>query len=97
MTKALLAARKTLSAHRMTITCTDGEYRVNFRDGHEGTAYYTPDLDDAIGTGIAMNAAHPVPPAPPRGPRLSAQEQAERKRIRDAQRSMPEPARRIEY
>jgi hypothetical protein len=33
------------------------EYRVNFAGGKEATAYYTDDLDDAVGTGHAM-AAH---------------------------------------
>lgn len=30
------------------------EYRVNFRNGREATAYYTNDLEDAVGTGVAM-------------------------------------------
>lgn len=33
-----------------------GEYRVNFCNGGEATAYYTSDLDDAVGTGVAMVA-----------------------------------------
>lgn len=35
-------------------TTRDAEYRVNFRNGHEVTAYYTTDLADALGTGLAM-------------------------------------------
>lgn len=35
----------------------DDEFRVNFKSGREATAYYTNDLDDAIGTGRHM-AAH---------------------------------------
>jgi len=31
-----------------------GEYRVNFRDGNETTAYYTDNLEDAIKTAIEM-------------------------------------------
>jgi hypothetical protein len=31
-----------------------GEYRVNFRDGNETTAYYTDDLEDAVKTAIEM-------------------------------------------
>lgn len=31
-----------------------GEYRVNFRDGLEATAYYTQDLEDALNTGRTM-------------------------------------------
>jgi hypothetical protein len=42
-----------------------GDFRVNFRGGGEGTAYYTPDLDDALATGLAMararGAAAPIP------------------------------------
>jgi hypothetical protein len=36
------------------LTKTDGEYRVNFVGGKEATAYYTNDLADAFGTGVAM-------------------------------------------
>ncbi len=32
----------------------DGEYRINFQGGDEATAYYTNDLDDAVGTGRDM-------------------------------------------
>ena len=31
-----------------------GDYRVNFRDGNETTAYYTDDLEDAVNVGLAM-------------------------------------------
>src|SRR5215470_3861176 len=31
-----------------------GDYRVNFRDGKETTAYYTPSLEDAIRTAVEM-------------------------------------------
>ena len=31
-----------------------GEYRVNFRDGNETTAYYTDKLEDAINAVVAM-------------------------------------------
>ena len=30
------------------------EYRVNFINGKEPTAYYTNDIQDAYGTGLAM-------------------------------------------
>lgn len=30
------------------------EYRVNFRGGREATAYYTSDIEDALGTGLDM-------------------------------------------
>jgi hypothetical protein len=29
-----------------------GDYRVNFRDGNETTAYYTDSLEDAINTAV---------------------------------------------
>jgi hypothetical protein len=32
-----------------------GEYRVNFVNGKEATAYYTNDLEDAVGTAKAMH------------------------------------------
>jgi hypothetical protein len=31
-----------------------GNYRVNFRDGNETTAYYTDKLEDAVNTAIEM-------------------------------------------
>ena len=31
-----------------------GKYRVNFRDGNEGTAYYTDYLEDAVMTAFEM-------------------------------------------
>ena len=31
-----------------------GDYRVNFRDGNETTAYYTDSLEDAINTAVGM-------------------------------------------
>jgi hypothetical protein len=31
-----------------------GNYRVNFRDGNETTAYYTDDLEDAVNTTVEM-------------------------------------------
>jgi len=31
-----------------------GDYRVNFRDGNETTAYYTDNLEDAVKTAIKM-------------------------------------------
>jgi len=36
-----------------------GEYRVNFRGGHERTAYYTNDRDDAVATGRDMARRQP--------------------------------------
>jgi hypothetical protein len=31
-----------------------GDYRVNFRDGTETTAYYTNNLEDAVHTAVEM-------------------------------------------
>jgi hypothetical protein len=31
-----------------------GDYRVNFRDGNETTAYYTNDLEDAVNAVVEM-------------------------------------------
>jgi hypothetical protein len=31
-----------------------GDYRVNFRDGSETTAYYTDNLEDAVNTAVEM-------------------------------------------
>ena len=31
-----------------------GNYRVNFRDGNETTAYYTDNLKDAVNTAVEM-------------------------------------------
>jgi hypothetical protein len=31
-----------------------GDYRVNFRDGNESTAYYTDKLEDAVNAAVAM-------------------------------------------
>ena len=31
-----------------------GDYRVNFRDGNESTAYYTEDLEDAVSAAVEM-------------------------------------------
>jgi hypothetical protein len=52
-------ATKQLKALGVRLTYDRGveEYRVNIKPDNEATAYYTPDLQDAIGTGKAM-AAH---------------------------------------
>ena len=31
-----------------------GDYRVNFRDGNETTAYYTDNLEDVVTTAVEM-------------------------------------------
>jgi len=43
-----------LRAHGIVITSRAGEWRVNYRDGAESTAYITDDLQDAFAHGRAM-------------------------------------------
>jgi len=38
-----------------------GNYRVNFRDGNETTAYYTDNLEDAVNAAIEMTRRVPEP------------------------------------
>jgi hypothetical protein len=38
-------------------TVRSGNYRVNFRDGNETTAYYTDDLEDAVSAAVEMARA----------------------------------------
>lgn len=47
-------AIKILREHDLVLKKIDGEYRVNFREGDEATAYYTNHLPDAVRTGIRM-------------------------------------------
>jgi hypothetical protein len=54
MTMTLQEAKALLRGYGVTITKRDGEFRVNFAGGLEATASYTNDIDDAVGTGIAM-------------------------------------------
>jgi hypothetical protein len=35
-------------------TVRSGDYRVNFRDGNEMTAYYTDNLEDAVSAVVEM-------------------------------------------
>src|SRR5262245_12930991 len=41
-----------------------GNYRVNFRDGNETTAYYTDSLEDAVNTAVEMARKRGVRAAP---------------------------------
>ena len=52
--RTLAGAKKALAALGMILRKRDGEYRVNHRDGKEGTAYYCDDLGDAYHTGVDM-------------------------------------------
>ena len=51
-----LQQAKTIARHhRLTLRMVrSGDYRVNFRDGNETTAYYTDNLEDAVKTAIEM-------------------------------------------
>ena len=35
-------------------TVRSGDFRVNFRDGNETTAYYTDNLEDAVNNAVGM-------------------------------------------
>ena len=51
-----LQKAKLIARHlRLTLrqVCS-GDYRVNFRDGNETTAYYTNKLEDAVKTAVEM-------------------------------------------
>jgi hypothetical protein len=51
-----LQAAKSIARHlRLTLRqLRSGNYRVNFRDGNETTAYYTDNLEDAVNTAVEM-------------------------------------------
>jgi hypothetical protein len=51
-----LQKAKSIARHlRITLRkMRSGDYRVNFRDGNETTAYYTDNLEDAINAAIEM-------------------------------------------
>jgi hypothetical protein len=41
----------------LAVARIDGKWRINYRGGKEGTAYYTTDDDDALGMARAMEVA----------------------------------------
>jgi hypothetical protein len=51
-----LQAAKSIARHLgLTLRqLRSGNYRVNFRDGNETTAYYTGNLEDAVNTAVEM-------------------------------------------
>jgi hypothetical protein len=51
-----LQQAKSIARHlELTLrTVRSGDYRVNFRDGNETTAYYTDNLEDAVKTAVEM-------------------------------------------
>lgn len=55
-TKQLAETKKKLKEYNMTCNWQAEweQYRVNFINGLESTAYYTNDIQDALDTGIAM-------------------------------------------
>jgi hypothetical protein len=42
------------SVYYLTRPMRSGDYRVNFRDGNETTAYYTANLEDAVNTAVEV-------------------------------------------
>lgn len=53
-----LTVKKAMEIIRTTgcfVTRHDGEFRVNFKGGDEGTAYYTTDISDAVFTAMEMH------------------------------------------
>ena len=46
-------------------TVRSGDYRVNFRDGNETTAYYTDNLEDAVSTVVEMARKRALRAGPP--------------------------------
>ena len=54
-----LTVYQTLQAIRqmgLTASCSQGEFRLNYRHGIEAQAYYTNDKQDALDTAILMAA-----------------------------------------
>ncbi len=51
-----LQQAKSIARHlRLTLRMVrSGDYRVNFRDGNETTAYYTDNLEDAVNAAVEM-------------------------------------------
>jgi hypothetical protein len=51
-----LQEAKSIARHLGLTLCKvrSGDYRVNFRDGNETTAYYTDNLEDAVNTAVEM-------------------------------------------
>ena len=47
-------AKKIIASCGCVLSKEGSEYRVNLKGGREETAYYTDDLQDAVGTAIAM-------------------------------------------
>ena len=60
--KAMTLQKAKSIARRLGLTLREvcsGDYRVNFRDGNETTAYYTDNLEDAVNTAVEM-AQRPI-------------------------------------
>jgi hypothetical protein len=57
ISRSMTLGKAKLIARHLGLTLrqvSSGDYRVNFRDGNEATAYYTDSLDDAIKTAVRM-------------------------------------------
>ena len=55
MAMTLQEAKSIARHHGLTLRkVRSGDYRVNFRDGNEATAYYTDNLEDAVNTAVEM-------------------------------------------
>ena len=57
LTQSAHSVRQVLTAYNLGLTLRQlrsGNYRVNFRDGNETTAYYTDNLEDAVNTAVEM-------------------------------------------
>lgn len=61
-------AHDELKALGLTLQTAPGEYRVNFRNGTEATAYQTDDLQTALQRGREMARQPPAPAELPLGP-----------------------------
>jgi hypothetical protein len=62
-----LQEAKSIARHlRLTLrSVRSGDYRVNFRDGNEATAYYTDNLENAVKTAVEMARKRALRAGPP--------------------------------
>src|SRR5262249_50076651 len=63
----MIQEAKSIARHlRLTLRkVRSGDYRVNFRDGNEMTAYYTDDLEDAVSAAVEMARKRALRAGPP--------------------------------
>jgi hypothetical protein len=62
-----LQEAKSIARHiRLTLrSVRSGNYRVNFRDGNEATAYYTNNVEDAVKAAVEMARRRALRAGPP--------------------------------